>query len=430
MFARLDADTNDGDAGVSPTFAKGLLTLGKISFGRVKVRFGRVGGNQKDIHSKYMLISPRYGEGADWEQLVFTGSPNFTKDGLVDGDEVMIKIRDKRIMADYTDNFERLWSYCASRRRGEHYSCSACLRTSMTLGAALFSGPLCYFFDGDQYIRVVRGDVGAGLFDTGRPRAISTWGWPDGFGSSGIDAALSSGGVAESTFGQLSKCYFFDGDEYVRVTRGDVGAGTVDPGYPKPISNWGWPGGFGSNGIDAALSSGVVTEGAGFQPPSSKCYFFDGDQYIRVTRGDVGAGTVDPGYPKPISNWGWPGGFGSNGIDAALYSGSKCYFFDGDQYIRVTRGDVGAGTVDPGYPRPISDWGWPAGFAGAPGPTVRLHVKVLTGPSAAKIATWITEHARPFSDGWDQRCSGQHRDLHCGHPAQLQRSRQPQRRQL
>ena len=31
-----------------------------------------------------MLISARYGKGADWEQLVFTGSPNFTKDGLVE----------------------------------------------------------------------------------------------------------------------------------------------------------------------------------------------------------------------------------------------------------------------------------------------------------------------------------------------------------
>ena len=134
--------------------------------------------------------------------------------------------------------------------------------------------------------------------------------------------------------------------QYIRVTRGDTGPGTVDSGYPAPISNWGW-GSFGANGIDAALYSG------------SKCYFFKGNQYIRVTRGDTGPGTVDSGYPAPISNWGW-GSFGANGIDAALYSGSKCYFFKGNQYIRVTRGDTGPGTVDSGYPAPISNWGWPA----------------------------------------------------------------------
>jgi hypothetical protein len=88
-------------------------------------------------------------------------------------------------------------------------------------------------------------------------------------------------------------------------------------------------------------------------------YFFSGNEYIRVTRGETGPGTVDPGYPAAISNWGW-GAFGAHGIDAALYSGSKCYFFSGNQYIRVTRGETGAGTVDPGYPAPISNWGWGA----------------------------------------------------------------------
>ncbi|MGB8382127.1 MAG: M64 family metallopeptidase, partial [Dermatophilaceae bacterium] len=155
-----------------------------------------------------------------------------------------------------------------------------------------------------------------------------------------VDAALPSG----------PKCYFFHGNRYIRVTRGEIGAGSVDPGYPASISGWGWPAGFGQHGIDAALPSG------------SKCYFFAGNQYIRVTRGEIGAGSVDPGYPAPISGWGWPAGFGQNGIDAALRSGSKCYFFDGNQYIRVTRGETGAGSVDPGYPAPISGWGWPAGF--------------------------------------------------------------------
>jgi len=155
-------------------------------------------------------------------------------------------------------------------------------------------------------------------------------------------------------------CYFFSGDKYVRVTRGYEGPGTVDAGYPKPIADWGWEN-FGKNGIDAALYSGPVD------------YFFSGNQYIRVRRADEGAGTVDSGYPMPISEWGW-GEFGKNGIDAALNSGPVDYFFSGEQYIRVRRGDIHPGTVDPGYPAPISNWGWkefgvhgirPALFSGA-----------------------------------------------------------------
>jgi hypothetical protein len=121
--------------------------------------------------------------------------------------------------------------------------------------------------------------------------------------------------------------------------------------------------------IDAALYSG------------SKCYFFHGSQYLRVTRGDTGPGTVDSGYPAPISNWGWPGGFGAGGIDAALYSGSKCYFFKGSQYVRVTRGDTGPGTVDPGYPAPISNWGWDREF-------IRIHFKSLL-PVTSQISAFM-----------------------------------------
>jgi hypothetical protein len=193
-----------------------------------------------------------------------------------------------------------------------------------------------YFFSKNQYIRVTRDDTGPGAVDSGYPRTISpNWGWGS-FGANGIDAALYSG----------SKCYFFAGADYIRVTRGVTGPGTIDPGYPRPIApNWGW-GAFGAHGIDAALYS------------NSKCYFFSGKEYIRVTRGETGPGTIDAGYPRPISAWGW-GSFGANGIDAALYSGSRCYFFSGDRYIRVTRADEGAGTVDAGYPKPISpNWGW------------------------------------------------------------------------
>jgi hypothetical protein len=191
----------------------------------------------------------------------------------------------------------------------------------------------CYFFSGNQYIRVTRRWEGPGTVDAGYPAPISNWNWGQ-FGKNGIDAALYSGPVD----------YFFSGAQYIRVHRGTTGPGTVDPGYPAPISNWGW-GQFGKNGIDAALWSDTV------------CYFFKGNQYIRVTRGDEGPGTVDAGYPAPISNWGW-GEFGKNGIDAALNSGPVDYFFSGNQYIRVTRGDSGPGKVDAGYPQPISNWGW------------------------------------------------------------------------
>lgn len=213
------------------------------------------------------------------------------------------------------------------------------LQGSERVDAALHSGSKTYFFHGRQYIRVTRGETGPGTVDPGYPQPISNWGWSSIFGANGIDAALYS----------RSKTYFFSGDQYIRVSREETGPGTVDPGYPEPISNWGWGSIFGKDGIDAALYS------------NSKCYFFSGSQYIRVTRGETGPGTVDPNYPEPISNWGW-GDFGASGIDAALYSGPKCYFFAGDQYIRVTRGDVGPGTVDSNYPQPMSNWGWPDDF--------------------------------------------------------------------
>lgn len=226
-----------------------------------------------------------------------------------------------------------------------------------------------YFFSGKQYIRVERTDTGPGAVDAGYPRDISpNWGWGS-FGANGIDAALYSG----------SKCYFFAGKEYIRVTHGTTGPGTIDPGYPRSIAaNWGW-GSFGANGIDAALYS------------NSKCYFFSGKEYIRVTRGETGPGTVDAGYPRPISVWGW-GSFGENGIDAALYSGSRCYFFAGDQYIRVTRADEGAGTVDAGYPKPIApNWGW--GNFGKHGISAALN---SGGPYAAIPAQGLGSNSNYF----------------------------------
>jgi hypothetical protein len=208
-----------------------------------------------------------------------------------------------------------------------------------------------YFFSGSQYIRVTREDTGPGSEDDGYPKNITEWGWPKKFGSSGIDAALYSG----------SKCYFFRGSSYVRVTRGTEGPGSQDFTEPHPISEWGWPGNFGAKGIDAALWSGPVT------------FFFSGANYISVTRRDDEFGDASNAKILPISDWPFPTGFGRKGIKGAVYSGSVCYFFDEAQYIRVHRGIYGLGRRDPGYPRLIADvWAWRDGF-GADGIDAALY---------------------------------------------------------
>jgi hypothetical protein len=50
--------------------------------------------------------------------------------------------------------------------------------------------------------------------------------------------------------------YLFSGGEYIQVTREDTGPGVA--GFPAKISDWGWPDGFGANGIDALCSGGPV----------------------------------------------------------------------------------------------------------------------------------------------------------------------------
>lgn len=199
------------------------------------------------------------------------------------------------------------------------------------------SGTKTYFFSGNHYIRVSMGDIGPGTLDAGYPKPISNWGWGS-FGKQGIDATLKTG----------TKAYLFSGTQYVRLSMGSTEPGTVDVGYPRHISHWNW-GTFGKNGIDAAFKAGT------------KAYFFSGNQYIRVTMGDIGPGTIDVGYPRHISHWNW-GSFGQNGIDAAIKTGTKAYFFSGNQYIRVSMGNIGPGTIDVGYPRHISHWNWPTTF--------------------------------------------------------------------
>ncbi|MCJ1405777.1 hypothetical protein MMC11_009007, partial [Xylographa trunciseda] len=211
-----------------------------------------------------------------------------------------------------------------------------------------------YFFSGSHYIRVTRGETGSGSVDAGYnpPQPISNWQWPHFRDGT----AFGAQGIDAALYSG-SKCYFFKGPWYVRVTRdGTTNAGQQDFQEPRPISDWGWP----------KLSNGQVFGANGIDAAlwsGPVCYFFSGNQYIRVTRGDDDFGKTDePGYPKSIeSGWGWAPPF-ANGVKGALPSGLKCYFFSGKEYIRVSRGLELAGFIDPGYPGQDTGWNWPAGF--------------------------------------------------------------------
>lgn len=98
----------------------------------------------------------------------------------------------------------------------------------------------------------------------------------------------------------------------------------------------------------------------------SKYYLFAGDHYLRgtVTAGSAGVPVlpVDPGYPKPITEWGWRD-FGRGGIDAAFDAGSRTFVFSGGRYVSIRHdGDREPGVVDAGYPAPVSNLGWPEAF--------------------------------------------------------------------
>jgi hypothetical protein len=207
---------------------------------------------------------------------------------------------------------------------------------------AIFNvGSKIYFFTRREYIRFSDSGNGQGSQDNGYPKTIDLWNLPSTFDKRGIDSAFQSG----------NKAYFFSDNEYIRLHRNSNGSFVVDAGYPKPLAIWDFPEEFGKHGINASFQSG------------NKAYFFSGDQYIRVTRGNTGPGTVDAGYPKSIAIWDFPEEFGKHGINAAFQSGNKAYFFSGNQYICITRGNTGPGTVDAGYPRQISNWAWPTNFS-------------------------------------------------------------------
>lgn len=154
-----------------------------------------------------------------------------------------------------------------------------------------------------------------------------------------LDAVLRGDGLADHEGTKLDgKYFFFSENEFVRF---DFKTKTVDPGYPKPISE-GWPG-LPFERVDAALNAGTES-----------VYFFTGSRYVRF---NMAKNRVDEGYPQDISKR-WVG-VTFDRIDASTYWGDgKVYFFRNDEYIRY---DTVNYCADPGFPKEIlgsyaSDW--------------------------------------------------------------------------
>jgi cysteine-rich repeat protein len=62
----------------------------------------------RNVHSKYMIIDARYGEGATVEHLVFTGSHNYTGPALRRNDEALIRVADADIYQAFWDNWQAI----------------------------------------------------------------------------------------------------------------------------------------------------------------------------------------------------------------------------------------------------------------------------------------------------------------------------------
>jgi phosphatidylserine/phosphatidylglycerophosphate/cardiolipin synthase-like enzyme len=72
-------------------------------------------GNRQSmyLHSKYLLIEGNYFNVPD-DKVVFTGSPNYTIDGLRYNDEALLKIENAQVHDQYRQNFTDAWNASAT----------------------------------------------------------------------------------------------------------------------------------------------------------------------------------------------------------------------------------------------------------------------------------------------------------------------------
>ena len=99
------------------------------------------------------------------------------------------------------------------------------------------------------------------------------------------------------------------------------------------------------------------------------CVYVTGSEYYRY---NARHGRIDPGYPRPLSVWGFPPDV--EHIDAALQSTNyRTYFFVNDVYYRYNDQEF---RIDDTYPQPTGYWWFGCGDR-----TVRNLSTISTGGS-------------------------------------------------
>jgi len=195
-----------------------------------------------------------------------------------------------------------------------------------------------FLFSGDQYVRYT--SPSQTFVDESYPRTIAG-SWPQEGAGYSLPASFGSG-ISAALRSDDGKIYFFSGTSYARVD--------VSPSATPS-----------SNATDWALVRNNIQSqnqvDAAFVDSTGKTFLFRGDQFFRYSTTPYDF--VDEGYPLAITTrWGnLPTGMRS-GIDNALFFKSpvdgkqRLYLFKDSSYVRYS----GAFTsVDPGYPRSLSD---------------------------------------------------------------------------
>ena len=113
----LRADPRGDDDGVASSVIASLAqntgaTVTSTLDSQITLHVGEVGGETNDVHSKYLLVAARYGEGNEWETNVWTGSENWTGAALSSNDGIMLKFRDAEVHRQFVANHEMLKSKC------------------------------------------------------------------------------------------------------------------------------------------------------------------------------------------------------------------------------------------------------------------------------------------------------------------------------